>query len=70
MPLGEAYEAYRVRVLDGGQVVREETVSMPGWTYDAATRAGDGVGLPFTVEVAQMSDLYGAGTNARIVIDA
>jgi hypothetical protein len=70
VPLGEASEIYRVRVLSSGQVAREETVTSPGWTYDAAKRAGDGVALPFTVEVAQVSDLYGAGTNARIVIDA
>lgn len=70
VPLGEATELYRVRVLSSGLVAREETVTMPVWTYDAAARAGDGVALPFTVEVAQMSDLYGAGTNARIVINA
>ena len=49
--------------------MREETVSSPGWTYGAAEMASDAITGPFHVEVAQLSDLYGAGTNARILID-
>ncbi len=70
VPLGEAAESYRVRVRDGGILVREETVASPNWSYDAATRVGDGVAAPFTVEISQLSDLYGPGHEARIIVDA
>jgi hypothetical protein len=61
VPLGEAAEAYRVRVLLGAAVVREATVGVPGWTYPAAQRLADGVLGPWRVEVAQVSDRFGAG---------
>ena len=70
IPLGEAYEAYRVRVLSGSTVLREENVSAPVWTYDAATQVLDGAVASFDVEIAQISDLYGPGDTARIVINA
>lgn len=70
VPLGEAYEAYRVRVLHDGAVRREETVSAPNWSYGAAARAEDGVTVPFTVEIAQISDLFGPGHEARITLNA
>ncbi|MEM6385778.1 MAG: glycoside hydrolase/phage tail family protein [Pseudomonadota bacterium] len=69
VPVGEAYEAYRVQVIAGGLLRREETVAEPHWTYEAAARAADGVTAPFTVEIAQLSDLYGPGHEARILID-
>ena len=69
VPLGEAYEAYRVQVFVAGALRREETVTAQGYIYDAAAQTGDGVSGPFTVEVAQISDLYGPGAIARIVID-
>jgi hypothetical protein len=61
VPLGEASEAYRIRVRQGGQVVREVTVASPGWTYAAAQRLADGVLGPWRLEVAQVSDRFGAG---------
>ena len=70
VPLGEATEAYHLRVLKSGDVLREVTVGSPGWTYDAAMLAADAVTAPFDVEVAQVSDLYGPGQFARIVINA
>lgn len=70
VPLGEAFEAYRVRVWHAGVLRREETVSVPRWNYEAGDRAADGVSAPFTVEIAQISDLFGPGHEARIVIDA
>ncbi len=70
VPLGEAFESYCVRVREGGVVRREETVATPTWSYDAVTRASDGVSLPFTVEIAQISDLYGPGSEARIIVNA
>ena len=61
VPLGEAAEAYRIRVRQGGQVVREVTVAAPGWTYAAGQRLADGVLGPWRVEVAQVSERFGAG---------
>ncbi len=70
VPLGEAYEAYRVQVIQGGSVRRDVTVTSPEFVYDAAAQAADGVTAPFDIEVAQISDLYGVGAIARIVINA
>ncbi len=42
VPLGETAEAYLVRVVQGGGILREETVAMPGWTYAAADQLADG----------------------------
>lgn len=55
VPLSEAAESYRVRVLDaGGTVLEEQTVSTP-----TATVADDPDAV--TIEVAQMSATVGAG---------
>ncbi len=70
VPLGETYEAYRVRVLSGGELLREETVSTQDWTYAASAWSADGAPATFEIEVAQISDLYGPGDTARIVINA
>ena len=70
VPLGEAYEAYRIQVFSGGALRREENVSSPEWIYGSAAKAADGVVAHFTVEVAQISDLYGVGAIARIEINA
>ncbi len=68
-PLGEAFEAYVVRVTQGGQIHRETVVTAPSWTYSAVDRAADGLSLPFEIHVAQLSDSFGPGPFARIVID-
>lgn len=69
VPLGEAFEAYRCRIRKNGAVVREEQVSSASWNYDAAARATDAVSLPFTVEISQISDLYGPGSEARMTVN-
>lgn len=61
VPLGEATETYRVRVRQGEAVRREVTVAAPEWVYTTADRLADGVLGPWRVEVAQVSDRYGAG---------
>jgi hypothetical protein len=61
VPLGEDREAYLVRVIAGGGIVREESVAMPMWSYTSAQRAEDGVGGSFTFSVAQVSDRFGPG---------
>ena len=61
VPLGEDREHYLLRILSAGNVVREEYLTEPQWTYRAALRAHDGVSGPFRVAVAQVSDRFGAG---------
>jgi hypothetical protein len=70
VPLGENSEGYRVRVLKDGAVVRDSVSSTASWTYGADMQSEDAISRPFEVRVAQLSDLYGFGTDARIVIDA
>ena len=69
VPLGEAAERYRVRVIAGGAILRLADVTAPGWTYPAALRAADGVAGASRVEVAQVSDRFGAGPFAGIDLD-
>jgi hypothetical protein len=66
VPLGEAFERYRVRVLHSGAVVREAEVAAPGWIYAAAEIAADGLSGAAEISVAQISDIYGAGA-ARLL---
>ena len=61
VPLGEAVEQYRLRVWQGDSLRREVSVGVPGWTYPAAQKLADGIGGPWRVEVAQVSDRFGAG---------
>jgi len=69
VPLGEASEAYLLRVVDAAGLRREVTLGAPSFTYTAALRASDGTATPFTIEVAQLSDRFGPGPFARIEID-
>jgi hypothetical protein len=66
VPLGEEAEAYRVRVMQASQLVREVVVDTPEWVYTAADQAADGGVAGRRVEVAQVSALYGAGAAAVV----
>ena len=61
VPLGEDREAYVVRVLQSGAVLRETTVTSPQWTYTAAGQTADGAAPGFAIAVAQLSDRFGPG---------
>lgn len=61
IPLGENQEAYRLRVLRGAAVLREETVTTAAWTYSQSAQSADGALQGDLIEVAQLSDRYGAG---------
>ncbi|SFP48711.1 baseplate multidomain protein megatron [Tranquillimonas alkanivorans] len=63
VPLGEAVEAYLVRVVKDGAVVAEARVSAPEWVWE------DPVAPPFAVEVAQISDRFGPGLFRRSNVD-
>ena len=64
VPLGEESEAYRIRVLTGSTLLREDTAAVPQWSYSAAHQAADGFGPGARIEVAQISARYGAGPAA------
>ncbi|KIC08355.1 phage host specificity protein [Leisingera sp. ANG-M1] len=68
VPLGEEVEAYRIRVMRGTTVLREETAAAPQWSYSAAGQAADGVLAGDVLEVAQLSARYGAGPAARAAL--
>jgi hypothetical protein len=61
VPLGEASERYRVRVVAGGAILRTVDVTAPRWTYPAVQKDADGILGAWRVEVAQVSDRFGAG---------
>ncbi|NIZ13735.1 glycoside hydrolase/phage tail family protein [Phaeobacter sp. HF9A] len=68
VPLGEESEAYRLRVLSGGAVLREERLTSANWSYSSAMQASDGVSAGDLVQVAQISARYGAGLAAELVL--
>lgn len=68
--LGEAAEAYRIRIMDGASAVREIEAAGPAATYLAADFAADfGAGpASIIVRVAQLSSTYGAGAWAESTV--
>ena len=68
VPLGESRESYALRFLKGGTVLREVATLAPQFIYTAAMRAADGATGQITIEVAQLSDSYGAGPTSRLVV--
>ncbi|MEM5468553.1 baseplate multidomain protein megatron [Celeribacter marinus] len=69
VPLGEASEIYTTRVIKDGAVMRDDITVSPAWIYSAAHQTSDGVTAPFTIEVAQVSESFGAGLFTRILIN-
>lgn len=69
VPLGEAREAYLVRVTSGQTELRMVEVNSPEWTYTAAMQATDGATGSLSLHVAQLSDRYGPGPETRIEIN-
>jgi hypothetical protein len=69
VPLGEAREQYRVRILRGQTLLREDITTQSAWAYDLAMQAADTVLPGDMFEVAQLSDRFGAGFAARAVLE-
>jgi hypothetical protein len=69
-PLGFAAEAYRIEVLDGGDVVRTVETSSAAYTYAAADQTADFGSLPGSLQlrVAQTGDNGAAGLNKQLTI--
>lgn len=70
VPLGEDREAYLLRIVVAGNVVRTVEVPAPGWAYGAALQAADGALGGFAFEVAQLSDRFGPGPFRRREVPA
>lgn len=70
VPLGEAFERYRVDVIQNGQVVRQEHSQTPHWDYPDAQRDADTGGVAYRIEVRQLSDRYGAGPATGVTLEA
>lgn len=68
VPLGEESELYRVRVMRGQTVLREATVTTPGWSYAEAEQTADALAPGDRFEVAQVSARYGAGLAAVMAV--
>ena len=67
VPLGEATESYLLRVVSGGVVRREVTISRPSWLYTADLQNADGVFGDISFEVAQISDRFGPGPFGKVL---
>ena len=67
VPLGEAVEAYRVKVYDGVALVNTYPATSSPFTYLAADIAADGFapGDPIGIEVVQLSEIVGEGFPAE-----
>ncbi|QDC09783.1 host specificity protein [Oceanicola sp. D3] len=69
VPLGEASEAYVLRVVQAEAVVREVTLDAVGWTYTASQQVSDSVTGAFEIHVAQISERYGPGLFGKVEIN-
>ena len=68
-PLGEAFERYEVRVMQGASTARVVNVDTPAFTYAGADQAADGVANPFTFSVRQVSAEFGPGLASETIIN-
>ena len=71
VPLGEASEAYRVEILDGGEPVRTFAVASPSASTTAADQAADFGAPPSSLHIraSQVSPTEGPGLAAEGVFD-
>ncbi|WP_313352569.1 phage tail protein, partial [Paracoccus sp. (in: a-proteobacteria)] len=68
VPLGEAQEQYSVRLIRDGQVLTQAVVGEPRWVVPENAWSSAKAGGGFAVEIAQLSDTFGAGPYARRMI--
>lgn len=68
IPLGEDREAYALKILSGGAVVRSVELTASEWVYTTAMQSEDGATGTVGIEVAQVSDRFGAGPAAWVTV--
>ena len=66
VPLGEEIERYRIRVTQGGTLLREAISDVPNWRYTTEMQAADGASGFVDLLVAQLSSRFGAGPDAEL----
>jgi hypothetical protein len=69
VPLGETNELYRLRVMDGTEVKRQVDITSPSWIYTQAMRTTDVISAGYTIEVAQVSERFGAGPFTPLTVE-
>lgn len=71
IPLNEEREAYRLEILDGTTLVRSVELVTPEWRYEMADQLADfgSAAEEFTVRVAQLSAIAGAGFPLEAAVD-
>jgi hypothetical protein len=69
-PLGFPAESYVLEILDAGDPIRTETVSIPSFVYSSAVQTVDFGALPglLHIRVAQMGESGATGLNAELTI--
>ena len=69
VPLGEESELYTVRLVRGGEIVHEDTVTQPLWLSRENEVSAEVLTSPMLeVHVAQVSALFGPGPFARLML--
>ncbi|MCU0828123.1 MAG: glycoside hydrolase/phage tail family protein [Tabrizicola sp.] len=68
VPLGEATEAYVLRVIQSSTIRAEYSVTQPFFTYTPAMRSADGVAGAYEVHVAQVSQSFGPGPFRSVLV--
>ncbi|WP_299962057.1 glycoside hydrolase TIM-barrel-like domain-containing protein [uncultured Roseobacter sp.] len=68
VPLAEESEQYLLRVVRGDAVLREVTVTAPGWRYGSEAQLADSADGNIEIEVAQLSSVFGAGLWRRMMV--
>ena len=69
VPLGEEAELYTVRLVRGGEIVHEDTVTQPLWLSRENEVSAEVLTSPMLeVHVAQVSALFGPGPFARLML--
>ena len=69
IPNLEGGERYRIEVWDEDTLIRTATVTAPHWTYTGADQSTDGASGQIWVQVAQVSETYGAGLFRGMWVD-
>ena len=67
--VGEESILFNIRLFSGERLLRAGSVPEPKFLYRTLDQVADGMSLPLTVEVAQVSAHYGEGPINRIIIN-
>jgi hypothetical protein len=69
VPMAEDGEVYRLRIMQGGSILREVQTMTPAFVYTAAMQAADGATSPLELRVCRLSAAYGYGPERVLITD-